>query len=169
MKFTLKKEDAEQVHKFGSFINYTGSYGNSEISESIFCKDIDTVKKICEKFDINPQKTYNPPKTLLKFDSNLLISLLAGFIDGDGRISHPFNRKDFFLTIKNHSSWISILQEFNSLICKENFCRINSSGYAVLNITNSEYLKELKRKVIKLNIPILPRKWNIIDLSFVSK
>ena len=169
LTFTLKKSDSEQVHKFGKFIDYTGSYGNSNISESISCKDIDIVKKICNKFDIKPQKTYNPPETILKFDKELLIALLAGFIDGDGRIANQTNRKDFFLSIKNHGSWISILKEFNKLICEENFCKINSSGYSILTITNTECLKELKKKVIALNLPILSRKWDVIDLNFVSR
>ena len=93
----------------------------------------------------------------------------AGFIDGDGRIANQTNRKDFFLTIKNHASWVNILQEFNSLICKENFCKINSNGYAVLTITNTEILKSLKKEVMSLNIPIMKRKWEIIDYSFESK
>lgn len=169
LKLTLKKSDADQVHKFGNFVEYTGSYGNSEISESVTCKDIDVVEKICNKFDIKPRKTYNPPETLLKFDKHLLIALLAGFIDGDGRIAHPTNRRDFFLTIKNHCSWITILKEFNSLICKKDFCKVNSSGYAVLTITDSEILKKLKRRILTLNLPILSRKWDVIDMSFISK
>ena len=73
------------------------------------------------------------------------MALLAGFIDGDGCIRHPSkNRNDFVLTIKVHSSWLNILTEFNLLICDKNFCKINSAGYAVLTITNSEYLKGLK-------------------------
>lgn len=169
LKFVLKKDDSNQVHKFGEFIEYTGSYGTSENSESVTCKDIDVVNKICEKFNILPRKTYNPPNSILKFNKDLCYALLAGFIDGDGRIANQTKRKDFFLTIKNHSSWLNILQEFNSLICEENFCKINSSGYAVLTITNTEILKNLKKKILSLNIPILSRKWDIIDLNFESK
>lgn len=35
-------------------------------------------------------------------------------------------------------------------------------------ITNSEVLKELKRKIESYNIPILKRKWNVINYSFTS-
>lgn len=61
------------------------------------------------------------------------------------------------------------VKEFNSLICEENFCKINSSGYAVLTITNTEILKVLKEKILVLNLPLLNRKWDIIDISFISK
>ena len=113
---------------------------------------------------------YNPPKTISYFSYEHQIALLAGFIDGDGCIRHPSkNRKDFILTIKVHSSWLNILAEFNSLICDKNFCKINSAGYAVLTITNSEYLKKLKKQLLQLNLPLLNRKWDIIDLNYTSK
>ncbi len=169
LSLTLKKSDSEQVHRFGKYIEYSGSYGTSPTSESIKCKDIDVINQLCKKFEIHQSKTYNPPSTILKFDKTLVYSLLAGFIDGDGRIANQTNRNDFFLSIKNHSSWISILKEFNTLICQENFCKIDSQGYAVLTITNTKYLKELKRKILDLNLPILNRKRDIIDLSFTSK
>lgn len=169
LKFTLKKSDSEHLHKFGKFINYTGTYGNSNTCESVSCKDIDVINQICEKFNILKTKTYNPPNTLIKFNREQNLALLAGFIDGDGCIKRQTNRKDFCLTIKCHNSWEHILKEFNNLICSDNFTKINNQGYAVLTITNTEYLKELKRNILSLNIPIMPRKWDIIDLNFVSK
>ncbi len=165
----LQNKDKDQVLKFGKFVEYTGSYGTSKTSTGVSCMDKNLTKAICEKFDIHERKTYNPPTSILKFESSLLIALLAGFIDGDGRIANQTKRKDFFLTIKVHSSWLNILKEFNSLICEENFCKINSKGYAVLTITNTETLKRLKTKVLDLNLPILSRKWDIIDMNFVSK
>lgn len=169
LRFVLKKSDSVHLHKFGEYINYTGSYGNSEIYESISCKDVDVVCQICKKFSINEAKTYNPPDTLLKFNKEQNLALLAGFIDGDGCIKNQTNRKDFCLTIKCHSSWEHILKEFNTLICSDNFTKINNQGYAMLTITNTEYLKELKRNILSLNIPIMSRKWDIVDLNFISK
>lgn len=169
LTFSLKKEDSEHLRKFGNYISYTGTYGTSENCDSISCKDIDVVNQICEKFEINKVKTYNPPTTLTKFSEEQNLALLAGFIDGDGCIRNPSNRKDFYLTIKCHSSWEHILKEFNSLICSDSFTKINNQGYAVLSITNSEYLKNLKRRILSLNIPIMTRKWDVIDLNFISK
>lgn len=169
LKLGLSIKDSEHVYKFASFINYTGAIDITDKSISIACKDVEVVGKIKDKFDIKDRKTYNPPSTILKFPRSFLIALLAGFIDGDGRIANQTNRKDFFLTIKSHASWINILQEFNSLVCKENFCKINSNSYAVLTITNTEVLKSLKREVMSLDIPIMKRKWDVIDMDFVSK
>lgn len=165
----LQNKDKDQVLKFGDFIEYSGSYGTSETSTRVSCMDKDLTEAICKKFDIHEKKTYNPPASILKFENSLLLALLAGFVDGDGRIANQNKRKDFFLTIKTHKSWLNILKEFNSLICEENFCKINSQGYAVLTITNSEILKNLKSKILGLNLPILSRKWDIIDMNFVSK
>lgn len=170
LSFSLKKDDAEQIHKFGEFINYTGSYGVSEKTESIKCKDLDTVTQICEKFDIKASKTYNPPKSIIIFEESLVIALIAGFIDGDGNICNQTGRDDFKLRIKNHVSWLPILKEINNIIYPEkDVCKINSQGYAELQITNSKSLQELKKKVLLLNLPIMSRKWDIIDLNFISK
>ena len=166
---TLSIKDSNHLYKFAKFINYTGMIRVTDKSISIAYKDIDTVSKIKEKFDIKDKKTYNPPNTILKFNIDLTYALLAGFIDGDGSIKNQFNRKDFYLTIKNHSSWISILKEFNNMISDKNLTRLNSSGYANLVISNTEDLKKLKIKILSLNIPILTRKWDIINLNYTSK
>lgn len=169
LTFSLKKADSEHLKKFGDFISYTGTYGSSKVYDTISCKDIDVVPAVCKKFDIHKAKTYNPPTSLLKFNEERNLALLAGFIDGDGCIKHQTNRNDFLLTIKCHSSWEHILKEFNSLICDFNFTKINNQGYAVLSITNTEYLQKLKEKILPLNIPIMKRKWDIIDMNFISK
>lgn len=170
LTFVLSKKDSEQVHKFGKYINYTGSYGNSKINERVSVQDIDIIPKIKRKFNILDNKTYNPPNSLNKFPEDLYVALIAGFIDGDGNIQNPKGRKDFFLRIKNHSSWLHILQEFNNYIYPEkDCCKINNSGYAELDITNTLPLQRLKNKVLSLNLPILKRKWDIIDLNFISR
>lgn len=165
----LSPKDSDHLYKFAKFINYSGAINIKEKVISLACKDIEIIEKIKEKFDIKSLKTYNPPHTILKFDKDLTYALLAGFIDGDGNIKNQTNRKDFILQIKNHSSWRPILIEFSNLISKKDFTRINSSGYATLIISNTEDLKKLKKKILSLNLPIMSRKWDIIDLNFVSK
>lgn len=169
LTFSLKKSDTEHLRKFGNYISYTGTYGNSNNCDTVACKDVDVVKALCEKFGIRKSKTYNPPVTLLKFNKEQNLALLAGFIDGDGCIRKQTNREDFYLTIKCHSSWENILKEFNSLICNSNFTKINNQGYAVLTITNTKYLQNLKEQITSFNIPIMTRKWDIIDMNYVSK
>lgn len=169
LKFCLAEKDKEQVYKFAKFINYTGTILESNNSVSISVKDIDIVNKICEKFNILPRKTYNPPNNLFNFSNDKLYCILAGFIDGDGCIQKQYRREDFMLRIKNHSSWESVLKNFSKLITGKECVKINSSGYAELTITNTKDLQNLKKKIISYNIPILERKWDIIDLNFVSK
>lgn len=169
LRLGLSSKDSDHLYKFADFIHYSGSINITEKAISLACKDTEVVEKIKEKFDIKPQKTYNPPHTVLKFDRDLTYALLAGFIDGDGNIKNQTDRKDFVLQIKIHSSWENILKEFNSLISEQNFTRINSSGYAYLVISNTENLKKLKEKILSLNLPIMSRKWDVIDLNFVSK
>ena len=169
LTLTLSIKDKEHVIKFAKFINYKGSYQETSTKFGISCKDTAVIQKIRKKFDIKINKTYNPPNTILKFDKNKTYALLAGFIDGDGNIQHQNKRSDFFLRIKNHSSWINILKEFGKLITESNCVHINNSCYAELNISNTVVLQNLKKIVTSLNLPLLSRKWDIIDLNFVSK
>lgn len=170
LKLALCHKDKDHLLRFAKFIEYSGTFSSSDKAISIACKDTEVVEAIRLKFDIKDKKTYNPPKTILNFFSDdLKYALLAGFIDGDGCIKHQTNRDSFLLQIKNHSSWESILREFNSLISDKDFTKINSSGYATLIISNTEDLKRLKEKILRLNIPIMLRKWDVIDLAFVSK
>lgn len=168
LKLTLKKSDSQQVHKFGEFISYTGTYGTSEISESVACKDSVVVPKIMNKFGIPQNKTYNPPG-LGGVNSDYMYCILAGFIDGDGNIQNQSGREDFMLRIKLHSSWLKILNIFSVLICGQEKATINKQGYAQLSITNTKVLQELKEKILSYNLPLLKRKWDIIDMDFVSK
>jgi hypothetical protein len=47
--------------------------------------------------------------------------------------------------------------------------KLNKEGYAVVGIYNSTILRKIKYKVIELNLPILSRKWEQIDLNFISR
>ena len=169
LKLTLKKSDKEQVHRFGEYVKYTGSYGTSNTSESVSCKDSLIVPKIMNKFNILSAKTYNPPTGLEFINEDLLLCLIAGFIDGDGNIQKHSKRDDFFLRIKLHSSWIGVLNTFSMVICNDSKAKINSSGYAELVISNTKILQALKERVATYNLPLLKRKWDIIDIRFVSK
>lgn len=170
LKLALCHKDKDHLLRFAKFIEYSGALSSTDKSISIACKDIEIVKAIRLKFDIKDRKTYNPPETILNFfSSDLKYALLAGFIDGDGCIKHQTNRDSFLLQIKNHSSWEHILKEFNSLISDRDLTKTNSSGYAILVVSNTEELKRLKEKVLNLNLPIMSRKWDIIDLHFVSR
>jgi uncharacterized protein YqeY len=129
--------------------------------------DTNIISKIKEKFDIDNKKTYNPP-SLSVFENmkeENLYSLIVGFIDGDGSIRPKGN--SFSLQVKCHSSWLSILDIFAKKINETTNAKLNSAGYAYFTITNHKSLKKLKRFVLDNNLPVLKRKWDIIDFNFI--
>jgi hypothetical protein len=100
--------------------------------------------------------------------------MLIGFIDGDGTIQDRKITKVKFVGIKCHSSWLQILNLFierlsDQVGVKIPVGKINARGYARVFITNNIHIKYLKNKAIEFNLPILTRKWDKIDLNFVSK
>ena len=165
------------------FLNYVGEpqsyhYRDIKLKGKLFpqiCAAFSNpiVKKVAKKFSISSRKTYEPPN-ISWIKDNLFWSLLIGFIDGDGSIRHQTGRKDCFITIKIHSSWLSILQLMGDRLYGQfnlsaPHATLNNKGYAVINFTNSIILKFLKRKALRLRLPLLERKWSRIDLKYVSK
>ena len=169
LKLTLAIKDKEHLLKFASFIKYTGSLSETDKSVSVSVKDSDLVKKLCNKYEILSQKTYNPPTILSNLSKDTLYCILAGFIDGDGNIRNQNKREDFFLRIKNHSSWEDVLKLFGTLITNKDCVKINNQGYAELTISNTKILQDFKTKILSYNLPLLNRKWDIINMNFVSK
>lgn len=176
LSITISYKDIDHLKKFGNYIKYTGEYkirncffNDKEFKEcSLDIQDSKIIPLINQKFDINTNKTLNPPKTILKWNRKLILSLFAGFIDGDGSIIKKHNRKDASLKIQIHKSWLNILQEFNTLFDK-NFTNINNREYASLNIVDFPYIRKLKKELLKLNLPLLERKWNNIDENYINK
>ena len=73
------------------------------------------------------------------------------------------------LRIKNHSTWLPVLNLFSTLICGNEKAIINNQGYAQLTITDTKILQKLKKQILQYNLPLLKRKWDIIDMDFISK
>ena len=169
LTIALSIKDKEHLLKFAKFIKYTGSFYEDDTKISVSVKDVECIQKIMNKFNIVQNKTYNPPMLNIN-DDVLFRSLIAGFIDGDGNISKQSGgRSDYFLRIKCHSSWENNLRKMNLFISKKDTTIINSQGYAIFNISNTEELKNFKRSIESLDLPLMYRKWDIIDYNFVSK
>ena len=163
IKFYLGIKDKDQIKKFANFIKWNGKIGSG-----ISVKHTEIVEELCKKFDIKHNKTYEPPKTVLNHNKELLKYLVIGFIDGDGNIEKKYKRKGCFIRIKIHASWENILKEFCEIIEYDStHVKINKQGYAILYISNSATVIKLKKESIK--IPVLKRKWNKIDENFVSR
>ena len=169
VKFHLALRDTEQVKRFASFIKWTGNFDDrGELGIGVAAKHTDVVEKLCDKFDIKQDKTYNPPKTILNHDKELLKCLLVGFIDGDGNIESQYKRKDCFIRIKVHKSWDGILKEFCELVGYDTkHVRFNKQDYCELYFSDSNIVTELKKK--SNTLPVLNRKWKKIDENYVSR
>lgn len=169
LSITLSKKDKEHLIKLQKFLNIETLKESSQIS--ISGMDSNIIRKFCKKFDIKSNKTENPPD--LKVFENLndfeLESLFCGFVDGDGNIHNLHNRKDFHLRIKCHKSWENILKYFSHKLLNDCTVKINNQGYASLICSNTKILKKFKLKILNYELPILKRKWDKIDLNYVSK
>ena len=49
------------------------------------------------------------------------------------------------------------------------FSKVGNDGYSLLRISDNILLKNIKKECIKLNLPILSRKWNNIDENRLSR
>lgn len=173
IRFTQKIKDKVSVEKFANFIGVSDRIKYSETTSSISVMDTDVIAKIMDKFDIKSDKTYNPPNIEIfkKMDADLLAYLFIGFVDGDGNIGNVYKRKDFFIRIKLHKSWVQILDVFkNRLFNDAGSVKVNKSGYVVLYIGDTEKLKKFKIRYFDgISFEPLKRKWDIIDISFIGK
>lgn len=169
VNFHLALRDSEQVKRFASFIKWSGNFENrGELGIGVAAKHTEVVEELCKKFDIKQNKTYNPPNTILNHNKELLKYLLIGFIDGDGNIEKQYKRKDCFIRIKVHKSWDEILKEFCELVGYDTkHVRFNKQGYCELYFSDSNIVTELKKKSNIL--PVLGRKWDKIDETYVSR
>jgi len=167
LNVTLSLKDTNHLKKLAIFLG--GCPIRIEKQCSLAIMDSINIKKVVEKYSIVSNKTKNP----INFDSvkgfRNKIAFIAGFIDGDGCIGNLHNRKDFNLRVKCHSSWLEVLNKINKIIGGKNEAKINKQGYALFSIGDSRKLKQLKRVILQLNLPILERKWKIIDLNFIGK
>jgi hypothetical protein len=184
---TLSVHDLDHLEKFASFLKTNirilkdykskGSF-NSDGMCRISIQDSIKIPLLCQKFDLKPLKTYNPPVLNIKND-DLFISLLAGFIDGDGSIKTNKNRGgNMSISLKNHSSWLNVLSYFEDRVYTalkykkykdKSLAHIIGSGYSLLNLTDNSLIKLLKKRVVELNLPIMKRKWDKIDENIISK
>jgi len=122
----------------------------------------DVFDKLVFKYKISRTKSTNPPD-ISSITGDNLIAFSIGFIDGDGCITNLHKRKDFQISIKVHASWLETLKYVFGK------AYIQNSGYAITNISNTEDCKNLKKFLLKNDLPYLSRKWNKIDLNYVSR
>lgn len=172
LSIKLGKKDYKHIQRLANYIEYYGR-DITENSPSLSIMNTEFINKLALKFDINPQKTYNPSNIKFINNINLLVSLIIGFIDGDGCIRKQYKRKDSVITIKCHSSWLDNLQYISNKLYGINEltpvkAKINKQGYSNVNICHSKVLIYLKDKIEQFKLPILNRKWDRININYLK-
>lgn len=165
LSITLSIKDREHLLKLANLlkINKVIDINNNTFLASYFSlMDIKVFSILTSKYNIHSNKTTNPPN-IYSITGDNLKALSIGFIDGDGNITNLSNRKDFNIRIKTHHSWLEVLKYMYGK------AYLNKDNYAIACISNTMTSKNLKRFALKNNLPILNRKWDIIDLHFISK
>jgi len=182
LRLTVRLSAKDKVHlvRFGDYIHAEVKEGERFGFDkmfgycSIYIQDKIRIKILIDKFNFKQNKTENPPDDISWMNDNLFLSFLTGFIDGDGCIRKVYKRKDSNLRIKNHRSWISVLEQFRIRLekifdVKIKSSKLNKQGYAELTLTNIKLLSLLKNKIKTLGIPYMERKWNLIDETLISR
>lgn len=179
LSLELSTKDIEHLKKFCSFIKTTNFYSRTRVlndkeyyqcSTSVINTNI--IPEIRKKFDISNNKTKNPPNiSNYCFKDELILSLFIGFIDGDGSITKSENNSSR-LRIETDIAWLDNLIVFETILYSYfNQCtrrttgllsKKTSRGSAKLEITNTQYLRELNNFAINNALPLLKRKWGII-------
>jgi hypothetical protein len=176
IKLHISIKDLNHLKRFAEYLNCSNvSIKNNMCLVSLQNKKICPI--LCNKFDINSNKTHNPPNfNLFNFDKYLLFSLIIGFIDGDGCINKVYKREDSNIRIKVHKSWLNnlifiekFLYNYFSINIDKTLSKINNSGYSILTLSNNVLLKKIKKECIRLNLPIMIRKWDNIDENKLTR
>lgn len=145
------------------------NFKTSAESSNVCITDHHNVPLIKDKFGISNQKTYLPPNMVdYKFEQNLMIALIIGFIDGDGSIDIRSKHRPH-ISIQTTKEWKDNLEFMNKSIHEfgnepvRNKVLINTREHATLSICKRKLVVKLMEFISKHNLPILKRKWGKID------
>jgi hypothetical protein len=125
---------------------------------------------VSERFNITNDKTYNPPKFInYSLTTEQWISLIIGFIDGDGHIQ--VERTYPRIQISCYKTWMDNLifieeKVYSMFPYTKKIKQLThlKDGKAFLQFSNSSQVKDLKRFAIENKLPILERKWDKVSL-----
>jgi hypothetical protein len=190
----LSIKDQKHLQKYSTFIESTNKIYQSvsictapEASKNCLTKQVcvsstdkSIVPKIIDKFSFKQKKSYNPPlvKLFKKFPTELLVSFIIGFIDGDGTVESPYYRllpsgnKQITsprIGVECHHSWkefFDFMIEVLDLVTKEKLPkaytrqREGKQDLAVIRFNRKSTLTYLKNFIEKNKLPVLERKWD---------
>lgn len=113
----------------------------------------------------NSNKTKNPNKlSELNINNEQMISLIIGFIDGDGSINNKGIRIKIDLTWLENLKYIEkFIYQYLNIPHDNILTKINNQGYSLLQMGKKDIRVGLKEVVEKLKLPVLKRKWAKIN------
>jgi hypothetical protein len=171
----LSANDNAHLEKFANFIETqkitsgvtkTGYKNNAPYCRVSLANE-NIVPQIMNKFMINYNKTYNPPKFLeYKFTKEQILSIIIGFIDGDGCIQKT--KSGYSIAITTHSAWEENLNYINNFlhdyfnVVKKNTVLLSHIKFPRMRIGSKMILSGLLDFTIQNSLPILNRKWDKI-------
>jgi len=173
LKIELKVDDYDYLSNFAKFIDgkiiklkkYGSHNGNGTCRVKI--KDSINTVRIKHMFSISKIKTYNPPNISFIDESDKLLSLLGGMIDGDGSISKK--GKIQIHAHKNYEYYMGNLGEklvSHNLI--SNFTVTTYLDMCSFNIpTKDSY--SIKCGLESMDLPIMKRKWGRVNEPITPK
>jgi len=157
IQINISTKDRLHILKIIEHLGDVKVYEN-ESRISVVLSDKITIDKIIRDFNWKSNKTKTPPILPNWLNDVQLFSLIIGFIDGDGSIN-----KKGRLIIKCHESWSSILEYFYTNLTKENKDAKIYKNCSIIFISKYNILKSIKEQCIRLNLPIMSRKWDRIE------
>lgn len=170
LKVDLCKTDYLYLKKLANFLEtklyffpkYKGGKSGAKGICRVKIKDIHYGVKLREHLNIKGKKTYNPISINFISTKKQLISFFCGMVDGDGTINklsegisidmHK-NYKNFFVTIGNKLKRYGLVDKYYISEYKK-MCRL---------MISKESSKKIKKEALKLNLPLMERKWDIIN------
>lgn len=183
IEVNLALADLEHLEKFKKFTKSnnpitieTKSHGFNKDKPSARFRICDqhNIRYLCNKFNITNHKTKNPPLLRIpEMTDNQFLALVIGYIDGDGYICKRRNHYELTLTV--HVNWLDNLRLIENNIriitgigYKNNLSKITKRGFARLCL-NSKVIIYLKQFIQEHALPVLERKWAIVDTNILMK
>lgn len=197
LSVTLQEKDEEQLKNLAKFlmidnkmyvIKLIRGFKTEQPQISLVVSDSFNLPIYKELYGLKNNKTYNPPNLPVGLSKEQFISLLIGYIDGDGCIYNltgvakryvskktgkliEYERNDFNIQIKCHSAWFDFLCQLEVELYKhlgkelsKSKVSINKEGYAFWRIQDNKVIREIKKELQNLGIPCMARKWNKISV-----
>jgi len=163
----LAKKDRNHLVCFAKFVkcpnikpSKTNLNHKQYLSYKVAVQDIDRIPGLVQKFNIQSDKTHNPPN-LTSLLPEELFCVLIGFFDGDGNIQKRVDSNGHFGRIKCHAAWLPIFKYFRSVvsnITSGSRPKLNKQGYAIWHFSATQ-LYQMKAMAMDLGLPLMIRKW----------